>query len=61
MILFGPTAPERWGPPADRSWHRVLWAGTTGPPNGRRVDLGLLRIQPAEVIEALDALEAMAA
>jgi ADP-heptose:LPS heptosyltransferase len=24
VLLFGPTAPARWGPPADRPWHRVL-------------------------------------
>jgi ADP-heptose:LPS heptosyltransferase len=54
VVLFGPTAPSRWGPPADRSWHRVLWAGTTGAPNAPHVDSGLLRIPPASVIAALD-------
>ncbi len=27
VVLFGPTSPARWGPPADRPQHRVLWAG----------------------------------
>ncbi|MFI9640657.1 glycosyltransferase family 9 protein [Micromonospora sp. NPDC051925] len=26
VLLFGPVPPARWGPPADRPWHRVLWA-----------------------------------
>jgi ADP-heptose:LPS heptosyltransferase len=56
VVLFGPTAPERWGPPANRAWHRVLWAGTSGAPNGARVDPGLLRLTPAAVTMALEAL-----
>jgi ADP-heptose:LPS heptosyltransferase len=56
VVLFGPTAPDRWGPPARRAWHRVLWAGATGAPNAARVDAGLLRITPAAVIAALDEL-----
>ncbi|HYE90092.1 MAG TPA: glycosyltransferase family 9 protein [Terriglobales bacterium] len=56
VVLFGPTAPARWGPPPDRRWHRVLWAGTTGAPNGTRVDAGLLRIRPETVTAALDEL-----
>ncbi|AVT35779.1 glycosyltransferase family 9 protein [Plantactinospora sp. BB1] len=27
VLLFGPVAPALWGPPADRPWHRALWAG----------------------------------
>jgi ADP-heptose:LPS heptosyltransferase len=27
VVLFGPVSPARWGPPADRPRHRVLWAG----------------------------------
>ena len=30
VVLFGPTPPTRWGPPADRGQHRALWAGVTG-------------------------------
>lgn len=56
VVLFGPTAPSRWGPPSDRSIHRVLWTGRHGSPNAARVDPGLLRISPAAVIEALDDL-----
>ncbi|WP_326559573.1 glycosyltransferase family 9 protein [Micromonospora sp. NBC_01796] len=26
VVLFGPVRPEHWGPPADRPWHRALWA-----------------------------------
>lgn len=26
VVLFGPTSPARWGPPADRRWHRALWS-----------------------------------
>jgi ADP-heptose:LPS heptosyltransferase len=61
VVLFGPTAPERWGPPPSRPWHRVLWAGTTGVPNGRDVDAGLLRIRPEQVIAALAELPAFRA
>jgi ADP-heptose:LPS heptosyltransferase len=56
VLLFGPTAPDRWGPPPNRPWHRVLWPGTTGAPNGSRVDPALLRIHPPAVTAALDAL-----
>ena len=56
VVLFGPTAPERWGPPPGRPWHRVLWAGRTGAPNAARVDAGLLRITPSAVTAALDEL-----
>lgn len=31
VVLFGPVAPARWGPPPDRPWHRVLWHGDGGP------------------------------
>ncbi|MEH1016098.1 glycosyltransferase family 9 protein [Micromonospora sp. CPCC 206060] len=27
VVLFGPVPPTLWGPPADRPWHRALWAG----------------------------------
>ena len=57
VVLFGPTSPSAWGPPA-RPYHRVLWNGTTGDPHADRVDPGLLAIDPARVIAALDALGA---
>jgi ADP-heptose:LPS heptosyltransferase len=34
VVLFGPVSPELWGPPPDRPWHRVLWAGTPADPDG---------------------------
>lgn len=27
VVLFGPEPPSRWGPPADRPWHRPVWSG----------------------------------
>lgn len=60
VVLFGPTDPARWGPPPERPWHRVLWAGTTGDPHAASTDPGLLRIQPADVLDALSALPAPA-
>ncbi|SCL33306.1 ADP-heptose:LPS heptosyltransferase [Micromonospora nigra] len=32
VVLFGPVPPELWGPPPDRPWHRVLWAGPASEP-----------------------------
>ncbi|HEY4441802.1 MAG TPA: glycosyltransferase family 9 protein [Candidatus Elarobacter sp.] len=57
VVLFGPVAPSRWGPPP-RPYHRVLWSGTTGDPHADRVDPGLLAIPAARVIAELDALPA---
>jgi ADP-heptose:LPS heptosyltransferase len=53
VVLFGPTSPERWGPPADRPRHRVLWAGRWGDPNADTTDPGLLALQPRHVLEAI--------
>ena len=52
VVLFGPSAPSRWGPPADRPWHRVLWKGRVGDPNGMRPDPGLVAITVEEVLDA---------
>lgn len=60
VVLFGPTDPRRWGPPRDRPWHTILWAGTTGDPHAAAPDPGLLRIRPADVLDALSALPAPA-
>jgi ADP-heptose:LPS heptosyltransferase len=57
VLLFGPVAPALWGPPPERSEHRVLWAGRSGDPHGSRVDAGLLKITVADVRAALDALD----
>jgi ADP-heptose:LPS heptosyltransferase len=61
VLLFGPTSPRRWGPPADRPRHRVLWAGRSGDPHGAVPDPGLLEIAPGAVLEELQALQAVAA
>jgi ADP-heptose:LPS heptosyltransferase len=54
VVLFGPTSPERWGPPAGRPRHRVLWAGhASGDPNGDTPDPGLLALEPRDVLEAI--------
>jgi ADP-heptose:LPS heptosyltransferase len=31
VVLFGPIRPDRWGPPPDRPWHRVIWSPTAAP------------------------------
>jgi ADP-heptose:LPS heptosyltransferase len=56
VVLFGPTPPSAWGPPADRPRHRVLWAGQKGDPHADLPHAGLLRLSPAEVIAELDQL-----
>lgn len=62
VVLFGPASPSRWGPPeARRDRHRVLWSGRTGDPLGAEVDPGLLEIEPVQVLEALEALDAASA
>ena len=58
VVLFGPTSPALWGPPPDRPWHRALWAGTSGDPNGQLADPGLLAIEADQVVEALADLPA---
>jgi ADP-heptose:LPS heptosyltransferase len=57
VLLFGPTDPARWGPPARIRRHRVLWAGRTGDPHGNRPDPGLLAIGVDEVLDALAQFE----
>ena len=58
VVLFGPTSPARWGPPAERAIHQVLWAGRTGDPHASRPDPGLLEIGEGEVLQALMRLSA---
>ncbi|MCW2852932.1 MAG: ADP-heptose:LPS heptosyltransferase [Nocardioides sp.] len=54
VVLFGPTPPSRWGPPASGP-HTVLWRGTgVGDPHGSRVDPALLEISVPEVLAAVD-------
>lgn len=53
VVLFGPTSPEEWGPPAGRPWHRALWRGRAGDPHGARPDSGLLELEVEDVLSAL--------
>jgi ADP-heptose:LPS heptosyltransferase len=52
VLLFGPTPPAAWGPPADGP-HVALWAGRTGDPHGDVLSAGLLEIAPDDVIAAI--------
>ena len=56
VVLFGPTPPYLWGPPADRSEHVALWAGRRGDPHADRPDPGLLEITVADVVAAIGRL-----
>jgi ADP-heptose:LPS heptosyltransferase len=53
VVVFGPTSPATWGPPAERAHHRVLWHGTTGDPHADHPHPGLLAIDPEHVIQEL--------
>jgi len=54
VVLFGPTPPNRWGPPA-RGPHDALWHGIgSGDPHGADPDPALLRITVPEVLERVD-------
>lgn len=52
VVLFGPTPPQRWGPPPERPQHVALWGGNVGDPFGGEPDPGLLRISPGDVLAA---------
>ena len=52
VVLFGPTPPSEWGPPADPR-HVVLWAGRRGDPHASEPDPGLLEISVDDVLAAL--------
>lgn len=56
VVLFGPTSPRYWGPPANRPYHRVLWRGILGDPHAPYVDPGLASITVDEVLDALHEL-----
>lgn len=58
VVLFGPTPPAHWGPPA-RPYHRVLWRGSIGDPHGERVDAGLAALGVDDVLAEIDALDAL--
>jgi ADP-heptose:LPS heptosyltransferase len=53
VVLFGPTPPSEWGPPAGDRSHRVLWAGRRGDPHQAGTDPGLLDLTPADVLAEL--------
>jgi ADP-heptose:LPS heptosyltransferase len=56
VVLFGPTPPALWGPPADRPQHRALWAGRTGDNFAPAPDAGLLELTVDQVLGAARAL-----
>ncbi|MDQ4049576.1 MAG: glycosyltransferase family 9 protein [Actinomycetota bacterium] len=58
VVLFGPVAPDEWGPPRERPWHRALWAGERDDPHADRPAAGLLDITVDDVLAALEALPA---
>jgi len=57
VVLFGPTSPRHWGPPAGDPRHRPLWAGRSGDPHGSVPDPGLLALTVEDVLQALSLLE----
>jgi ADP-heptose:LPS heptosyltransferase len=64
VILFGPMAPSRWGPPPDRWRHRAIWHGTVSEPGDASTPdphPALLRITAEEVIDAAVAVTAATA
>ncbi|MDQ3990450.1 MAG: glycosyltransferase family 9 protein, partial [Actinomycetota bacterium] len=56
VVLFGPVAPARWGPPPERPQHVALWSGTTSDPFAAVPDPGLARITAAAVGTAAEGL-----
>jgi ADP-heptose:LPS heptosyltransferase len=54
VVLFGPTSPRRWGPPAEGPF-TVIWRGVTGDPHSRWVHPALLDIGSHEVLAAAEA------
>ena len=55
VVLFGPTPPALWGPPADQPQHRALWAGRTGDNFAAAPDAGLLALTVEQVLAAASA------
>ncbi|MBF6208200.1 glycosyltransferase family 9 protein [Streptomyces gardneri] len=56
VLLFGPTPPHRWGPPAAARHHVTLWAGEAGDPNTDHPHPGLLMVRPEQVLTAATGL-----
>jgi hypothetical protein len=61
VLLFGPTPPALWGPPANRPWHRVLHRGGRGDPHAAALDPALAAISVDDVVGAIDGLERLLA
>ena len=60
VVLFGPVPPRRWGPPADRPYHRAIWHGTRADPGdapGPEVHPALLAIGVDEVLAEAEQAE----
>jgi ADP-heptose:LPS heptosyltransferase len=60
VVLFGPMPPRRWGPPADRPYHRAIWHGTRadrGDAPGPEVHPALLKIGIGEVLAEAEKAE----
>jgi ADP-heptose:LPS heptosyltransferase len=55
VVLFGPTSPALWGPPASAP-HLALWTGRSGDPHASRPDAGLLALTVDDVLQALASL-----
>lgn len=53
VVLFGPTSPSEWGPPAGGP-HRALWSGRRGDPHATELDPGLAAITVDQVLQAID-------
>ncbi len=53
VLIFGPTSPERWGPPAAGP-HTVLWAGRRGNPHADEPDPGLLEVSVTDVVDVVE-------
>jgi ADP-heptose:LPS heptosyltransferase len=60
VVLFGPTAPARWGP-RTRAPHVELWDGNVGDPHADTPDPGLLQLTVPQVLSATDWVLAEAA
>jgi ADP-heptose:LPS heptosyltransferase len=58
VVLFGPTTPAAWGPPASGP-HLALWHGPSGDAHGDLLDPALATIQVDEVVAAADTLLAV--
>ncbi|MGV9822218.1 glycosyltransferase family 9 protein [Nocardia xishanensis] len=56
VLLFGPTPPHRWGPPAAARRHVALWSGDIGDPHADSPDPGLLTLRPEQVLSAATGL-----